>query len=716
MRHWLASAIIAATILAAFGRLVASPLGIIHGCSAESIRENDLLRLYMPMHWRIAERIHANGRIPGWDPSGFGGRPLIGNPQAGLWYPPVWLFWWLRTPSILGWITVAHLVFAGIGAYLLARRCGVGSIAAIAAGLVFALNPYAIAHVTAGHCPHLWAAAWYPWAFLAALAWRNGSRRGLLGLSAALAASLCAGHPQVGFLLAVTLGFWALFELAASAAHGNHIARRRFSLGVLSACAGTVALTAIEWAPVAAAQPWTLHSGRVALHDADRYVLPLNSVLTSLVSPAIRLGSRAEATACEHTAPLCSTIGIAALLGCAIAFRSRGQRAWIWLLVAALVIAAGRSCGLYTLLYHAVPGFDRFRAQSRTLFLAALAIALLTAFGIEVAQRRRWIGCALAALIALDLIAGSWQRIVVTPVDRFGSVANALAARPSKPGQRVRYADGSITEWSAAIAGLESTDLYDWFQIKHAADLYESLYGLDTYVRPADLIDPLGTWHRSIVRQGVLDRMSVGAVLGTGVTTHNASALPRAYVVGNVQVAPHDSRALEWLAWTNPREHVVMPLDPLAGMTPDTRQAFAPAHYQSTSDPDRVRVDVTTAAPGILVVADTWMPGWSATLDGQPVELLCANRAQRAVVLPKPGRHRIEMRYDPPGLLLGAIVSAASWACWLTAFAALSFQKRNARSQTHPWRLRSHHSAVSKAVKISRNGQLSQSLSSLRVT
>ncbi len=47
-----------------------------------------------------------------------GRRPMAGNPQAGMAYPPVWVAWWLRAPAALGWLTVAHLLWGGLGTYV----------------------------------------------------------------------------------------------------------------------------------------------------------------------------------------------------------------------------------------------------------------------------------------------------------------------------------------------------------------------------------------------------------------------------------------------------------------------------------------------------------------------------------------------------------------------------------------------------------------------
>jgi hypothetical protein len=95
-----------------------------------------------------------------------------------------------------------------------------------------------------------------------------------------------------------------------------------------------------------------------------------------------------------------------------------------------------------------------------------------------------------------------------------------------------------------------------------------------------------------------------------------------------------------------------------SGQTP-----FTPAEWVST-DPDRPVLSVTTKAPGFLVVTDTWMPGWTACVDGQPTPILRGNLAQRVVPLSSPGRHRIVLQYVPPGFYLGCGISAASLIVW----------------------------------------------------
>jgi hypothetical protein len=72
--------------------------------------------------------------------------------------------------------------------------------------------------------------------------------------------------------------------------------------------------------------------------------------------------------------------------------------------------------------------------------------------------------------------------------------------------------------------------------------------------------------------------------------------------------------------------------------------------------PNRVTIRASLAAPGYLVLADTWYPGWQATVDGEPTDVLRANYAFRAVSLDA-GDYVVEMFYRPLSVYLGIAVS-----------------------------------------------------------
>ena len=72
-------------------------------------------------------------------------------------------------------------------------------------------------------------------------------------------------------------------------------------------------------------------------------------------------------------------------------------------------------------------------------------------------------------------------------------------------------------------------------------------------------------------------------------------------------------------------------------------------------------VVVRTAAPyaGILVLGDTFYPGWRAEVDGVDVRILRANLSQRAVPL-EAGTHEVRFVFRSPAVGRGLLISLVS--------------------------------------------------------
>ncbi len=138
----------------------------------------------------------------------------------------------------------------------------------------------------------------------------------------------------------------------------------------------------------------------------------------------------------------------------------------------------------------------------------------------------------------------------------------------------------------------------------------------------------------------------------------NEGALDRAFLVFRARCAD-DAEALRLLRGRalDPRAEVVLAgcATPPAAGPPGARRAVT----ITAAAPARVDLVADSDAPALLVVTDTWFPGWRARVDGRPAELLRADHAFRAVALPA-GRHAIELRFVPRSVAVGAAVSAAA--------------------------------------------------------
>lgn len=142
----------------------------------------------------------------------------------------------------------------------------------------------------------------------------------------------------------------------------------------------------------------------------------------------------------------------------------------------------------------------------------------------------------------------------------------------------------------------------------------------------------------------------------------NPYLMPRAYIVYQAQNATTSEEALAALAAPDfdPASQVILESAHLQPAPPNPQlSTFNPQLDSCTllpSPPNQVKIRAVLSQSGYLVLADTFYPGWTATVDGQAVEILRANVAFRAVALGA-GEHEVEFRYRPRSFAIGAVCS-----------------------------------------------------------
>ncbi|MBN1311435.1 MAG: YfhO family protein [Anaerolineae bacterium] len=131
--------------------------------------------------------------------------------------------------------------------------------------------------------------------------------------------------------------------------------------------------------------------------------------------------------------------------------------------------------------------------------------------------------------------------------------------------------------------------------------------------------------------------------------------LPRAYLACDVKVVSGTEAMWEEMQQSDVGGTTVIDApNPPQGITCDAQN---PGQATITaSQPEHVTVDVQAHEDAYLVLSDAWYPGWEATVDGDPVEILRANGLFRAVPVPE-GKHQVIFTYHSRMLTIGAIVS-----------------------------------------------------------
>jgi hypothetical protein len=161
-------------------------------------------------------------------------------------------------------------------------------------------------------------------------------------------------------------------------------------------------------------------------------------------------------------------------------------------------------------------------------------------------------------------------------------------------------------------------------------------------------------------------------------------AQPRASVVPTWSVVDDGALALESVVGRgfDPSITAVVEGDP--EISPVAGSARGTATYEEVS-PEDVRLEVVANGPSILVVRNTWEPGWEATVDGRPARLVRADFFLQGVPVPE-GHHEVRLVYREPAIGRGILGSALAWTALLVlgVAAAVIGRGRATRSPAPP--------------------------------
>lgn len=140
----------------------------------------------------------------------------------------------------------------------------------------------------------------------------------------------------------------------------------------------------------------------------------------------------------------------------------------------------------------------------------------------------------------------------------------------------------------------------------------------------------------------------------------NLDVLPRAFVVHRAMRVPDATHALAVMRspdFDPATEVVIEEVDMNSPTLGYPNEIGAPAEVHILrEEPEHLLIQVHTGAPGYLVVTDAWYPGWSATVNGRPVEVEHADILFRAVHL-ESGDHLIALDFRPASLRIGVGVT-----------------------------------------------------------
>ncbi|NUM25526.1 MAG: YfhO family protein [Candidatus Buchananbacteria bacterium] len=153
----------------------------------------------------------------------------------------------------------------------------------------------------------------------------------------------------------------------------------------------------------------------------------------------------------------------------------------------------------------------------------------------------------------------------------------------------------------------------------------------------------------------------------------NKFFLPRAFLIGTVQTVADEESALSMMFGTDfsfqDRALVETEIAVDSGFSESDHATVI--DYQN----QEMIFDVVVNSPKLLVVSKTFYPGWQATIDGRPQEIIRTNNAFSGVVIPS-GQHQVKFQYQPKSFIMGRNITALTLLL-LVVFFVFDYSKVN---------------------------------------
>jgi hypothetical protein len=731
-----------AIILFFWKTLLTDQFSVING--SEGVNQS-----YAWLHFFVDSIRHFH--LPLWDPYAFSGRPFAGEMDPAAYYPLNLLFALfplkgngLISPGLYNEILALTHILCAWFMFALLRELRCSRYAAFVGACAFSLGGLMSRMIW---LQYVQSCIWLPLIFLFLLRAFRAEKRGRALLEAALS-GLCLGMSILtgGLAFALMQGIFVITAVAyyaVSTDPGKAQGRRAHwkSVAVVFAiflcvaggtgaiqllCSqeyGQLSLRFIDGGPFPAAE-------KIPYHRLVPGMWP-QSIVSTLFPTGFdgKLGG-------EETFPIYN--GVLPFFLAIVAIWRRWSHLWVrylsGLAVLGFVYSLGEFSPLNGVLYAVVPLLWAARAADRFLYLVCFALAVLSAFGLDVllenAQQDWWAPAKnILKWVAIACAASLFLPAVFTQLNLGIWNALSLLLVLSACGSFVyltRHPAGSWLRVALVVFILFDLSAFDWLEVdkSHPSKPEAEFDQMRSLRGPAEFIKSRPGLHR--IRVGVSPEPNVGDVyriqsawgggpavlktyakLGMREDLLNVGYYIRPFSTPDPNPVYQDGR---WKVYENPKSfprawlvhktvvvtakdgvyarlddpainlhetallEAPLPADVARGLD-GTAGAAESVRFRSY-EPNHMAMDVVAQKPGLLVLSEMFYPGWHASVNGKPVEIYKVDGALRGIPVPR-GANKIELDYAPFSIYAGATITALTF---LSVLGALFLSWRKSRT------------------------------------
>jgi len=401
------------------------------------------------------------GNLALWNPHVFAGTPFLGNFQSALLYPINWIHLFLPLDKAINLEVALHVFLTGLWMYFWTLNRGLHRLACFTAAAMWMFGAPYFLKVYAGHLAPLAAMCWIP-LLLLSIDWIFSGRTlaGVLLGAFAAAMQILAGHPQTVYNTAIAVAVYGAIQLLRNP---RRLQVTAAIAGFYLAAAALAAVQIMTGLQVAAESARAV--GGVPLDFARMFSLPPEDFLTLLVPGFFGDLSHLNYWGRAYLWETSLFMGISgfALAVYAVARAPRPTRRFWIPLVVLWLLALGGYTPLFDLLYHWLPGFNKFRGHSKFIVPAGAFLAMLAAHGLDSLLRapqrsRAMFAATLAcgvAFVSVGIVLSSgfnsaWQSLLLW----MGATGETYIAQGAYADPRFAAATGNFAGWQLMLAGV----------------------------------------------------------------------------------------------------------------------------------------------------------------------------------------------------------------------------------------------------------------------
>ncbi len=714
LKYWPILAIIA-VIFAFFSKLFFPELSIY---ITPDYGRSDLMHFNTPLRKTVSDSLK-NFELPLWEPNIGQGFPIFDEGQIGLFYIPNLLLFGLFPFWIafnLGYIVT--FLIAALGTYLLSRSLGLNKAGSYLAGITYSFSPLIVLHLH--HYNLIQTVALAPWLFWLTNSFFNTRKIiYLISIPLVLSQQLFVGFAQITLYSLTGLLIFFIFKILTTQKRGA-FRRKITSIFLLTLITGFLIASVQLIATYTLLQEsgkLTRQSPKDILTD---FPFKFKNILT-VIDPYIlgspvdasyprwdpgRWGIFWESSLYFGVTQLVLLISLITVLFFKRFTKSRLQGIFFWLFLGflGLTLTLGTEAPLHPLF--SVPPYSYFRVPARFLILTFLSISILVSYAItriSISYKEKLSAAIILIILGfatLDIFR-SWSGYHLTsPVKQMTTNPEILegineTGRVFTIGEFSAWNSVFLTEgWQNAQAdyiffrNFISPNSNLLLNIPHS-EVYAAMITnrqtaignlLTNLINEATQVNESEQGHFTFNAplQKILDFNSVKYVISSNQIEsenlsllkqldfknnsvflyENESVMPQAFIVTDYKVArtiPEFQNIIQEESF-DPKTTVIIEKDqPSIERRGIDNSSLSIKEYKK----NYVKIEANLAEKSILVLSDSYYPGWKTYVDNKETELFPANINSRAILVPK-GKHQIEYVYDSDLLKLGGLISAVS--------------------------------------------------------